>query len=320
MSTITTIQASDLITNSRADINNNFSALNTDKIETSTLDTDTSLTANSDSKIATQKAVKEYADSVVTGIAGQITNVQNFETTGTWTKPTGAKVVEVICIGGGGGGSRDADANSQRGWGGGGGGLSRRTFPASILGTTETVTVGAAGTGAVVANTAGVDGGDTTFGAWLKAGGGKKGTTSESGAGGNGEGVGSLKNVIAVLGGAGGGDSMSGSPFGAGGGGQGSTPGVAGKNGGSQAYRGTTLVGGVGGAGAGGNGDPCTQYEAIPGTGGAGGGGVTGGVGGAGGNGGRYGGGGGGGGGSSSTTSGNGGNGAIGFCQVITYF
>jgi hypothetical protein len=63
MSTITTIQESDLITNSRADINNNFSALNTDKIETSTLDTDTSLTANSDSKIATQKAVKAYVDS-----------------------------------------------------------------------------------------------------------------------------------------------------------------------------------------------------------------------------------------------------------------
>jgi hypothetical protein len=62
MATITTIAASDLITNSRADINTNFANLNSDKIETSTLDTDTSLAANSDAKIATQKAVKAYVD------------------------------------------------------------------------------------------------------------------------------------------------------------------------------------------------------------------------------------------------------------------
>lgn len=62
MSTITTIASSDLITDSRAVINTNFSNLNTDKIETSYLDTDTTLAANSDSKIATQKAVKAYVD------------------------------------------------------------------------------------------------------------------------------------------------------------------------------------------------------------------------------------------------------------------
>ncbi len=62
MSSITTILGSDLITNSRTVINTNFSNLNTDKIETSTLDTDTTLSANSDAKIATQKAVKAYVD------------------------------------------------------------------------------------------------------------------------------------------------------------------------------------------------------------------------------------------------------------------
>lgn len=62
MSTLTTIQSTDLITNSRADINDNFSALNTDKMETSVLDTDTTLAANSDAKVATQKAVKAYVD------------------------------------------------------------------------------------------------------------------------------------------------------------------------------------------------------------------------------------------------------------------
>jgi len=62
MATITTIAGSDLITDSRTNINDNFANLNTDKIETSVLDTDTTLAANSDSKVATQKAVKAYVD------------------------------------------------------------------------------------------------------------------------------------------------------------------------------------------------------------------------------------------------------------------
>lgn len=59
---ITTIQSTDLITNSRADINNNFDSLLVNKLETSVLDTDTTLAANSDAKVATQKAVKAYVD------------------------------------------------------------------------------------------------------------------------------------------------------------------------------------------------------------------------------------------------------------------
>jgi len=62
MSTITTINAGDNITDSRAVINTNFANLNTDKIETSVIDTDSSLTANSDAKIPSQKAVKAYVD------------------------------------------------------------------------------------------------------------------------------------------------------------------------------------------------------------------------------------------------------------------
>lgn len=69
MSVIVVIASSDLITNSRADINANFAALNADKIETSYLDTDTTLAANSDSRIATQKAVKAYIDSGGNSIA-----------------------------------------------------------------------------------------------------------------------------------------------------------------------------------------------------------------------------------------------------------
>lgn len=59
---ITTINEGDYITDSRADINSNFASLNENKIETSVIDTDTTLSANSDSKIPSQKAVKAYID------------------------------------------------------------------------------------------------------------------------------------------------------------------------------------------------------------------------------------------------------------------
>lgn len=62
MSTITVIQASDVIANSRADINNNFANLNADKMELSYLDTDSTLSANSDTRVPSQKAVKAYVD------------------------------------------------------------------------------------------------------------------------------------------------------------------------------------------------------------------------------------------------------------------
>lgn len=68
MATITTINGSDAISTSDTVINTNFANLNSDKIETSVLDTDTALTANSDAKIATQKAVKAYADSFISPI------------------------------------------------------------------------------------------------------------------------------------------------------------------------------------------------------------------------------------------------------------
>jgi hypothetical protein len=62
MSTITPLGAGESGASSRVTINDNLDALNTDKIETSVLDTDVNLTADSDAKIATQKAVKAYVD------------------------------------------------------------------------------------------------------------------------------------------------------------------------------------------------------------------------------------------------------------------
>lgn len=98
MSAITTILSTDLITNSRTVINTNFSNLNTDKIETSVLDTDTALTANSDAKVATQKAVKAYVDAggnvnaseTTRGIVEEATDAE--VTAGTATGGTSAKL------------------------------------------------------------------------------------------------------------------------------------------------------------------------------------------------------------------------------------
>jgi hypothetical protein len=100
MSTITTLVGTDGITtgNSMTKINTNFSNLNTDKIETSTLDTDTTLAANSDSKIPTQKAVKAYVDAggnvnaseTTRGIVEEATDAE--VSAGTATGATGAKL------------------------------------------------------------------------------------------------------------------------------------------------------------------------------------------------------------------------------------
>ena len=78
MSTITTINATDLITNSRTDINNNFANLNTGKVETSAIDTDTTLAANSDTSIPSQKAIKTYVDA-----GGSAANLQRLLPVGT---------------------------------------------------------------------------------------------------------------------------------------------------------------------------------------------------------------------------------------------
>lgn len=99
MSTIVTIAAGDLISNSRSDINTNFSNLNTDKEEASNKDTDTSMAANSDTKYPSQKAVKTYIDTsgganaseTARGIVEEATDAE--VTAGTATGGTGAKLI-----------------------------------------------------------------------------------------------------------------------------------------------------------------------------------------------------------------------------------
>src|SRR5215471_5559347 len=120
-------------------------------------------------------------------------DIQFFTANGTWTKPANARLTFVICIGagaGGGGGRRGAAASARTGGGGGGpGGWLDVFFLSSLLGATETIIVGAGGTGGAARTTdnganIGVAGGNSSFGSWITARGGTAGpagTASSSG-------------------------------------------------------------------------------------------------------------------------------------------
>jgi hypothetical protein len=101
------------------------------------------------------------------GAAGA--NLQEFGSTGTWTKPPGAKFITVEVWGGGGGGQSSPAPGSPTAFaqsGGGGGGYMTRTYTADQLSATEPVVVGAGGV------SGGGSGGQSTF-AWnTRAGGG----------------------------------------------------------------------------------------------------------------------------------------------------
>jgi hypothetical protein len=87
-------------------------------------------------------------------------DVQTFDSTGTWTKPTGYTMARVQVWGGGGGGGRTSSANI--GSGGGGGGYNEITVPISYLAATVTATVASGGLGATT-NTSGAVGGQSSF-------------------------------------------------------------------------------------------------------------------------------------------------------------
>jgi hypothetical protein len=295
------------------------------------------------------------------GLAGvvdaQRVNIQTFGSsttsgTFTWNKPAGAKLVQVRMIGAGGGGAsgrcNPTTSNRIGGGGGGGGASSLFIIPASELGSTVEVIVGAGGAGGAGGSTtgsgsnAGAAGGSTQFGAYrvFNGTGGTGAGTTTAGSGFTGIAFNIVTTTAATAGGAGGGTGAGASATGhtsgqftptGGGGGAAQVANVttttSGGNGGSRtngtvpsAYL-NTLAGGAGGTTGNGTNGTDQDVPLAAGTGGGGGAYVTAQATGIGGNGGWP--GGGGGGGAASDTgflSGAGGNGANGMVTVITYF
>ncbi len=272
----------------------------------------------------------------------------------TWTKPSGAKFVEVFLIGagsGGGSGSRQNFTSNRFGGGGsGGGGVLYVRVSADLLGATESVVVGAGGAGgaAITANgngNPGSVGGATIFSIYKAPGAqpGTGGTTTSGTAGGSITGLNLVNAVNGTVGGngsqvsgttAGGVNGINTIPTG-GGGGAGSAANIntsrAGGFGGPMVS--TTVNSGVTANTLGGAGGTIAGVQAVDGfsasstqmfhagTGGGGGYYIAGTAGGTGANGGWPGGGGGGGGAADTgVNSGAGGNGANGYAILITHF
>lgn len=107
-------------------------------------------------------------------VFGGQADYQEFTTSGTWTKPVGCRYVYVEVLGGGGGGHNATDT-ARNGGGGGGAGV-MKILSASTLGDTVAVIIGAGGAGGANGTTAdGTNGGDSSFGTYVVAKGGKKG-------------------------------------------------------------------------------------------------------------------------------------------------
>lgn len=105
-----------------------------------------------------------------TQLAGRrLIDIQVFTATGTWTRPSGTAAAEVIVLAGGdaGGGPATTAAGVTSAGSGGNSGSLAEEFITSGLGATESVTIGAGGTG--VANLDGNPGGATSFGSHITA-------------------------------------------------------------------------------------------------------------------------------------------------------
>lgn len=131
---------------------------------------------------STEAAGVKWADtgSLPTPTSTPPPQVDMFVVNGTWTKPAGAKVVQVLLIGGGGGGGGSAAAATvgynSAGGGGGAGGRYEAWFEADDVPASMSVTIGSGGTAASAAN--GGQGGTTVWGSgggWPTAVGGMGG-------------------------------------------------------------------------------------------------------------------------------------------------
>ena len=101
--------------------------------------------------------------------AGDLSAITTITSAGDWTKPTGAKVIQVTVLGAGGGGGDETGA-SGTGVGGDGGAVSDWIDVTSV--TTVAVSIGRGGTGGTGGTNDGTDGTSSSFGSYLTGTGG----------------------------------------------------------------------------------------------------------------------------------------------------
>ena len=114
-------------------------------------------------------------------VSTDATDAQTFTATGTWTKPTGAKLVYVRLWGGGGSGGKGAvPSTGKLATGGSGGGYGELWFNADDLTATVAVTIGSGGA-ATTTTGDGAAGGASSFGSYATVGGGSAGRYVDTG-------------------------------------------------------------------------------------------------------------------------------------------
>jgi hypothetical protein len=137
------------------------------------------------------KDINDRVDGVRTDLAvgTGLRQIVTFTANGTFSKGDypwlTAVRVRMVGGGGGGGGAPGAGTGAAAGSGGGGGAYAEARFAASALASSETVTVGAAGSGGVAATTDPTNGGTSSFGTLLTAQGGWQGANGVNTTGAN---------------------------------------------------------------------------------------------------------------------------------------
>lgn len=145
----------------------------------------TSFSGISNGNVLTASSTAPFGMIWATQSGGSGIDIQEFTSSDTWSKPTGAKTVLIEMWGGGGGGG--GSSGSFSGGGGGGGHYISQTIDASQISSSVYITVGAGGTGGT--GNGGV-GGNSSFGSYITAYGGGSGQSGAGGAGSGGGGGG----------------------------------------------------------------------------------------------------------------------------------